>query len=526
MHLKLRKRQLVPLVVALLALGLGIGATVYHQQTKRAVADYQKQLIASGEKLTVEELTPTPVPPDQNGASIFFRAMALMNVPQEIFRTNPPSAMTMVAPGRARVGWTQPDIRSREATNTWQDAIATVDDLSPAIALLEELIGRPTIDFNVNYRFGLSLPLPNLIQTKQAAQNLYYATLCDLHRGDAGSATRRLRALLAMSQSSADERLVISQLVRMAITAYAVVTTWEFLQSPSVTDEQLAQIQSDWNRLEFTLAAENALTMERAMSQMTVEQMRDSSMEFRKMASGFSWPGAGSGATFTGGSWLLEVEKFGQDTWNSTRLKAKETAWRYSWSYTDQLRSLKGQQVLIETARLARTNENFGAALAMQEQRWEALGLPDIAANDFFGSMPADMDFRTMLSQGIRSLTKFLDKVMKIETSRQLTVTAIALQRYKLRHGNYPTDLAALTPEFLPSRPRDPVDGKPLRYKANTGGTFLLYSVGEDREDNGGDPSPALPGSQGFSWQRGRDWVWPQPATSKEIEDFYQHPPN
>jgi hypothetical protein len=56
----------------------------------------------------------------------------------------------------------------------------------------------------------------------------------------------------------------------------------------------------------------------------------------------------------------------------------------------------------------------------------------------------------------------------------------------------------------------------------------LLYCVGEDGVDNGGDPSlsPGITGSN-FQWAnpKARDWVWPQPATEAEIQYFYDHPP-
>ncbi len=518
--MKFRKEPVLLLVVALMALGLGVGVMVYYQHAKRSVADYQKQLVANGEKLAVEELIPKTVQPEENGANAFFRALTMINFSPDVLYSNPPSGMTMVAPGKARVGWAQPDIRSKEATNAWEDAYIAVGNFSAALTLLEELIEHPHLDFNVNYRLGFTMPLPSLAQTKGAAQKLYYAALCDLHRGDTASATTRLRALLAMVQGSTDERLFISQLVRMAIAAIGAVGTWELLQAPNATDEQLASIQNDWSRLEFIIAAENALAMERAMSQMTIEHMRDSSAEFRKAASGFS--GLGAGAAGGGGEWFDQAKQFGKDTWNKTRLKAKESAWRFAWSYPDQLRALKGQQVLIETARLVRTNGNFAAALALQKGRLAALEIQDIETDDFFSIGPADVDFRTLLSQGVLSLTRFLDKVMTIEVSRQMIVTAVALQRYKLRKGDYPPELAALVPELLPILPRDPVDGKPLRYKSNPNGTFLLYSVGEDGEDSGGDLKPANPERESFYWQHGRDWVWPQPATPKEVEDFYQ----
>jgi len=182
---------------------------------------------------------------------------------------------------------------------------------------------------------------------------------------------------------------------------------------------------------------------------------------------------------------------------------------------------LKGDQILLETARLVRSNGCFHEALRLQQSRLEALGIRRTNNDDGFKMSPPDLDFRSLLSQSVLSLDRVLQRVMAIEVSRQLVITATALKRCQLRHGRYPADLAALVPEFLPAIPHDPVDGKPFRYRVNTDGSFNLYSVGEDGEDNGGDPKPADEKFKSLQWQRGRDWVWPQPARPAEIEAYF-----
>jgi len=67
-----------------------------------------------------------------------------------------------------------------------------------------------------------------------------------------------------------------------------------------------------------------------------------------------------------------------------------------------------------------------------------------------------------------------------------ITHVAIALQRYHLDHGNYPEDLDQLVPDYLSAIPLDPFTGNPLIYKPNTGDPFLLYSLGNNRIDDGG----------------------------------------
>jgi hypothetical protein len=102
-----------------------------------------------------------------------------------------------------------------------------------------------------------------------------------------------------------------------------------------------------------------------------------------------------------------------------------------------------------------------------------------------------------------------------------------------------PERLNDLVPEFSPSVPIDPCDGKPLRYHSNADGTYLLYSVAENGVDDGGDPADSIIGGSGYNpgvsnnhyhsmyWHnpKARDWVWPQPATPAEIQYFYEHPP-
>jgi hypothetical protein len=63
--------------------------------------------------------------------------------------------------------------------------------------------------------------------------------------------------------------------------------------------------------------------------------------------------------------------------------------------------------------------------------------------------------------------------------------TAIPVERYRLANGKLLKQLSNPAPAFLPAVPSDPFDGKPLRCKT-PGKGYIVYSVGEDREDNGG----------------------------------------
>jgi hypothetical protein len=70
------------------------------------------------------------------------------------------------------------------------------------------------------------------------------------------------------------------------------------------------------------------------------------------------------------------------------------------------------------------------------------------------------------------------------QTQRNLHL-AFALAAYQRDHGKYPAVLADLAPKYLESIPDDLVAGKPLAYRPGGDG-YLLYSVGPDGKDDGG----------------------------------------
>src|SRR6185436_7610117 len=67
----------------------------------------------------------------------------------------------------------------------------------------------------------------------------------------------------------------------------------------------------------------------------------------------------------------------------------------------------------------------------------------------------------------------------------RIATTALAVEQFRNRNGKLPEELEQLTPDFIAEEPEDPFDGLSLRYKRTEKG-YLIYSVGPDREDNGG----------------------------------------
>ena len=66
-----------------------------------------------------------------------------------------------------------------------------------------------------------------------------------------------------------------------------------------------------------------------------------------------------------------------------------------------------------------------------------------------------------------------------------LAGTALAVERCRLATGEVPEQLSELVPRYLARVPTDPFDGQPIRYRC-TGSGYVLYSILEDGQDNGG----------------------------------------
>jgi hypothetical protein len=416
------------------------------------------------------------------------------------------------------IRWQQPDIRDIDGTNSWGNVTAAVVQNAKAFVLLQQIIEKPTFNFQIKYEQGVAnLNFTNfyLAQSKRAAQRLEAAALCDLHRSDTISAVKNLRAMLALVKAMRDERLIISELVRMAIASIALEVNWEVLQSPNLTDEQLVELQHNWANLDFVRGEENALAMERAAAEITLKKWRSSNSGLQQ----YFVLGRRSRE-------LIGLPSEDESLWAKARTTTKIFMWRYWWSYPDELRLIKSYQVFLETTRSAEAKYSLLTAQHEQEDKLRKIFIGTNNEDTFQFSDPKEADMHFILSAGVHSLGAFSRKAMRAETAKQMTITAIALKRYQLKHGNYPPNLGSLVPEFVSSIPLDPMDGQPLRYRLKADGTFLLYSVGENGEDDGGDPSLSQNvESSYFYWQNSRalDWVWPQPATAEEIQAYYAH---
>jgi hypothetical protein len=498
-----------------IALGLAILLPiVHHYQLRFAVEKYIAELKAKGEPMELTQVIPPPTPSEQNGVPLVMNALtnlATKYLDIDNVQTNPPQAMRGILPGKAIVGWQQPNLNGWPeyngftGTNTWTDLGRQLAAAKSDLNSFQSLTNHPVLDFNLDYQ---NLRLSHLGWLKISAQWLSVAALYDLHQGNPKNAYTDVRSILAVVKGETDERPTISQLVRIAIAAIGASATWEILQKPNVTDDDLAQLQQPWQSLEFITPLESSMLFERFSLLQSYSENRASTENFDKMW-GYSYAPDAPVA--------LDLDQIGMPIRRSLSLrKWDELRWRWFWSYQDELFGLKSLQVVIDAGRTAETNKSFQSVQSFTSTNLIPLNAKRHSVNPMNGLRE---------NSYANSLNAVLRKALIIDTARNVVVSAIALKRYELRHHQFPATLDELTPDLLKAVPIDCMDGQPLRYRLNADGTFLLYSVGENGVDDGGNPALEKGvESSNFNWQNPHalDWVWPQPATEAEIQKYYE----
>jgi hypothetical protein len=108
-------------------------------------------------------------------------------------------------------------------------------------------------------------------------------------------------------------------------------------------------------------------------------------------------------------------------------------------------------------------------------------------------------------AQFLPNLTKATLTLARNQTLVNEAQIVCALERYHLKHGEYPETLDTLVPQFIEKLPHDIIGGQPLHYRRTDSGKFLLYSVGWNETDDDGQVALKKDGSE--DREKG-DWVW------------------
>jgi hypothetical protein len=121
------------------------------------------------------------------------------------------------------------------------------------------------------------------------------------------------------------------------------------------------------------------------------------------------------------------------------------------------------------------------------------------AISKVFKAIEKEPDYILLPRIILSGLDNFYLYHFRVRATMGCAITALAIERYRMKEGALPETVEALVPEYLPAVYVDPFDGKPLRYEREGAG-YMVYTIGADGVDDGGwERDPDNP-DETFDW--------------------------
>jgi len=486
---------------------------IEHGRCAAQLAAYQRTLTARGDKLTLRELLP-PAPPAASNAAVVLR-----HLERQLHHVGWPGPwMQLVSSNNARVALHHNPLVQQDKDHTWEALAEQANENTNRLAELLAATALPR--FALLTRTNLDRLLEGSMDSLAVDQ---FERWLGLHALVAAREDRRSdawefwRGMLRLGALVAGETSLYLSGDGLAEAAFHV--SWELMQHPDWTEAQLAEAQALWSHRRRLVTSPSAEQLGRAAIFQMFDELRRNPVYVVAMAGGaaamtMASSGSGVGMPSFDLDFLVANPRV---VWDFVSDAAPTLAAWPAWtSYGDELWLLREFDRHNAAVRTAVASNSVSVALAQFRA----------------GTPPAPSRWWPLarIMTEMRAMEESLAHTVAGETQARLAVTALALRRHLLAHRRLPAALAELVPQFLPRVPDDPMDGKPLRYRPRPDGAFLLYSVGWNEMDDGGDatePPPSVVGGSNWrmsimgtesSWQKGRDWIWPLAATAEEVE--------
>jgi hypothetical protein len=436
------------------------------------------QMRVKGEKFTYAELgLDRPARPDLAMEALEVAAARFKALEQAVVAA-PFEDLDGPGPDHRRVSWREPRLNgATRQVFDWDTAATAADQLQSSLAALHTALQDPMSDPGWNYvELASSGHIPNFVSHRVVAQSLHSMIMVELRRNDLVAAHRDLLTLIRLCRLNVEGWTLVIQMIRTALLGLTCDAVWNALQAPGWTGDQLSEIQQELERAVVIPQLPRTFEAER------VGNLAEFDRYLREGPSSRAWLGQFS-PTKRPPAWIEQPAFF---------------FWRRVRSGKDRLLLLQFQQQVIERHR------RLAAGVPFRElgpyPQWTPSWWNRSAETQALFPLSAPPNFVRATATVVRN-----------DTERLLTIAALALERYRLRHGQYPGALGDLAPEFLTAVPKDAISGKPLRHRLLPDGHPLLYSVGFNGRDDSGDARPDPTATEGLYPPVGRDLVWRRP---------------
>lgn len=310
-----------------------------------------------------------------------------------------------------------------------------------------------------------------LASYKRLAQTMSWRIRYDSYNGDTDSALRNSVALLGFGRHLQGHGLMIEQLVGIAIEALAHNEVSTVLQKVDVPADALETLQKKLQKLISGPEPVICLEAEKAFWYDQIQRT-------------FTNDSQGSGRLLVRGIPYV-VSDWKSSLWSLV-----------SFSYPDRREVVTRIDTYFEQA------AEFSGKTPCH---WHTEG----ADSDVWNKLLAKSGL--MLQIAGPAHRRMAEILWRLKTDREALLTVLALMRYQKKIGRYPTSLDEVgAAGYLEKLPMDPYGDKPLIYE-KTKDSFVLYSIGLNFKDDGGEPGKSSVGRL-RKWSDNGDTVfWPAP---------------
>lgn len=446
-------------LVALVVIGLTAGFVWLTRGGRGELYRVRAELRARGEKLTEEELALAPGPDQEAAWRVLEEAEPVF---ASMKRAEVPESQGGFYDDRhgvpPQVAWRQPVLHScMGRVLDWELAAGVIDETSAELEAFCQMMRSPPSAGREGGGAG-SGAFPNYAPLRIAVQGLHDRTMVELHRGRLDAAGTNLMILIRSLRCCRDDRGVVGQMMRVAMAGLVANAVWQALQAEGWDESQLQELQEELQSVNLLDRMAEAMECERVRFLSELDRIRQ-----------------------RGVGYVAELsQRYGLAAVSGWKQRIHYFYWRRFRAARAEIATLRGLQLHIDLYRELRAGGAFnelrlrgeGAVARPHLDQWLDEWVNSGATWSVLGSFSAGPNYSRAAEHAVGN-----------ESLCRLAVVAIALERWRLKHGEIPWQLTALVPELLPTVPTDPYDGMPIRFERFSSGRFILYTVGPDGSD-------------------------------------------